>query len=120
MPPNPMTSKKTVSEPATGGGATEAGTVAPETLSFEEAVERLEDIVRRMEEEQMPLDQLIRDYEAGTGLLRACRARVETARARIEQIGNVTNGGGEITLEDFEPGAEETAGAAGAPKIRLL
>lgn len=104
-----MTSKSTAPEPESDGDV-------PESLKFEEAVERLEEIVRRMEEDQVPLGQLIGDYETGTRLLGICRARIETARARIEQIGRSLDDG-TVALEDFEPGNEE---APGGKNIRLL
>jgi len=109
-----MTSKK--AEPETAG---DDGDVAPESLKFEDAIARLEDIVRRMEVDQVPLDELISDYEAGTRLLRVCRARIETARARIEQIGQSSEDG-DVALGDFEPGADEASGADDGKNIRLF
>jgi exodeoxyribonuclease VII small subunit len=38
-------------------------------LRFEDAVERLENIIGRMETERIPLDDLLKDYEEGTQLL---------------------------------------------------
>jgi exodeoxyribonuclease VII small subunit len=99
-------------DPNAGGGA-------PDALKFEDAIERLEDIVRRMEEDHVPLDELLRDYEAGTRLLRVCRDRIEAARARIEQIGQASADGG-VTLDDFEPGAEDSPGTVAGKSIRLL
>ncbi len=90
-----------------------------ESLRFEEAMERLEDIVRRMEEENVPLDELLRDYEAGTRLLRVCRDRIEVARARIEQIGQGSEDRG-VALDDFDPGTEEPSAAGTGKSIRLL
>lgn len=55
-------------------------------LSFEAALKRLEEIVRRLEGGEAPLDESIRLYEEGEGLKRQCEARLEAARARIETI----------------------------------
>ncbi len=105
-----MTSKTTAPEPET-----RTDDDAPESLKFEDAVERLEEIVRRMEEDQMPLEQLIGDYETGTRLLGVCRSRIDNARSRIEQIGRTLDDG-TVALEDFEPGSED---APGGKNIRL-
>ncbi|MED5585199.1 MAG: exodeoxyribonuclease VII small subunit [Verrucomicrobiota bacterium] len=55
-------------------------------LRFEEAMENLESIIDRMETERIPLDDLLKEYEEGTKLLKLCRDRIENARARIDQI----------------------------------
>lgn len=55
-------------------------------LRFEDAVERLEEIIGRMESEQIPLDDLLKDYEEGTKLLAQCRQRIDGARSRVEKI----------------------------------
>jgi exodeoxyribonuclease VII small subunit len=55
-------------------------------LRFEEAMENLESIIDRMETERIPLDDLLKEYEEGTKLLKLCRDRIEHARARIDQI----------------------------------
>ncbi len=55
-------------------------------LCFEDAIERLEDIIEHMEGERIPLDSMLKDYDEGTRLLKACRVRIETARTRIETI----------------------------------
>ena len=94
------------------------GEIPPESLKFEDAIARLEDIVRRMEEDQMPLEDLIRDYEAGTLLLRVCRERIDVARARIEQIGHASGASG-VVLEDFDPEKDE-ASSTGGKNVRLL
>src|SRR5262245_34677314 len=43
----------------------EKQTVGPELLSIEQAMERLENLVREMESGQLPLEQLITSYEEG-------------------------------------------------------
>ena len=55
-------------------------------LSFEEALKRLEDIVRTLEKGEAPLDQSISLYQEGDRLKRHCEARLKDAQARIEQI----------------------------------
>lgn len=55
-------------------------------VSFEEAIQNLEQIVKEMEAERLPLDQLVRRYEEGSRLLRTCEQRIREAEQRIELI----------------------------------
>jgi len=55
-------------------------------LSFEDALKRLEEIVRLLEKGEAPLDQSIELYQEGDRLKRQCEARLKAAQARIEQI----------------------------------
>jgi exodeoxyribonuclease VII small subunit len=57
-----------------------------EQLSFEDALRRLEEIVRTLEKGEAPLDQSIDLYQEGDRLRRHCEARIKDAQARIEQI----------------------------------
>jgi exodeoxyribonuclease VII small subunit len=55
-------------------------------LSFEAALRRLEEIVRKLESGEAPLDEAITLYEEGDRLKQQCEARLAAAQARIEQI----------------------------------
>jgi exodeoxyribonuclease VII small subunit len=55
-------------------------------LSFEDALKRLEEIVRTLEKGEAPLDQSIELYQEGDKLKRHCEARLKAAQARIELI----------------------------------
>lgn len=55
-------------------------------MSFEEALRALEDVVRRLEGGEVPLDESISLYERGEALRRHCQARLDAAQARIEKI----------------------------------
>lgn len=55
-------------------------------LTFEDALRALEDVVRRLESGEVPLDQSITLYERGESLRRHCQARLDAAQARIEKI----------------------------------
>jgi exodeoxyribonuclease VII small subunit len=57
-----------------------------ERPNFEDAIERLEGIVRRMEEERIPLEELVENYESGMKLLTDCRGSIDEARKRVEVI----------------------------------
>jgi len=55
-------------------------------LSFEDALRALEDVVRRLESGEVPLDESISLYERGESLRKACQTRLDSAQARIERI----------------------------------
>lgn len=55
-------------------------------MSFEEALRALEDVVRRLETGEVPLDESITLYERGEALRNHCQARLDAAQARIEKI----------------------------------
>ncbi|HCN28969.1 MAG TPA: exodeoxyribonuclease VII small subunit [Verrucomicrobiales bacterium] len=75
----------------------------PGNLPFEQAMQRLDEIVERMEMEKMPLDEMVDAYEEGMKLLASCRQRIETARRRVELI--QAGESGQATLTDFDPAA---------------
>ncbi|APE28638.1 Exodeoxyribonuclease VII small subunit [Aurantiacibacter gangjinensis] len=55
-------------------------------MSFEDALRALEDVVRRLEGGEVPLDESIALYERGEKLRRHCQARLDAAQERIEKI----------------------------------
>ena len=55
-------------------------------MSFEDALRALEEIVRKLEGGEVPLDDSITLYERGEALRRHCQARLDAAQARIEKI----------------------------------
>ena len=63
-----------------------AETSNADQLSFEDALKRLEEIVRTLEKGEAPLDQSIELYQEGDRLRRHCEARLKDAQVRIEQI----------------------------------
>lgn len=75
----------------------------PEELSFEEAMGALEAIVTALETEKLPLEEMVGAYERGVKLLRTCRARIESARQRVELITADLEGKGAAALGEFTP-----------------
>jgi exodeoxyribonuclease VII small subunit len=57
-----------------------------ETLPFEKALAELEDIVRRLERGDVPLEDSIAIYERGEVLKKHCETLLKKAEARIERI----------------------------------
>lgn len=71
-----------------------------QTLSFEQALAELEQIVGRLESGQAPLEDSIRLYERGASLKAHCETRLEAARLRVEKI--VQGAGGAPAVEPAE------------------
>ena len=70
-------------------------------LSFEDALKALEDVVRRLESGDTPLEESIDLYTHGNSLRAHCQARLDAAQARIEAI--VTGADGKPTgLRPFD------------------
>lgn len=55
-------------------------------MTFEDALRALEDVVRKLEGGEVPLDDSITLYERGEALRKHCQARLDAAQARIEKI----------------------------------
>jgi exodeoxyribonuclease VII small subunit len=56
------------------------------TMSFEDALKELEQIVKRLEAGGDKLDDAIRSYERGALLKRHCEAKLREAQARVDRI----------------------------------
>ena len=54
--------------------------------SFEKALEELENMVETMESGQLPLEQLITNYEHGAQLISHCESVLNDARKRLELL----------------------------------
>ncbi|MDO9488440.1 MAG: exodeoxyribonuclease VII small subunit [Sphingomonadaceae bacterium] len=57
-----------------------------EALTFEQALGRLEAIVKKLEAGEASLEDSITLYEEGTKLKRQCETKLAQAQARIEKI----------------------------------
>ncbi len=68
--------------------------------TFEEALARLEAITKRLESEDIMLDEAVSLYEEGMKLVNFCSKKLEEAENRVKVITAVKNG--EIESEDFE------------------
>jgi exodeoxyribonuclease VII small subunit len=55
-------------------------------LSFEKALQELEQIVQRLERGDVPLEESVAIYERGEALKRRCEELLKQAEARVEKI----------------------------------
>ena len=68
-------------------------------MTFEQALARLEQIVKELEGGNVPLDDLMRLYDEGTTLVKTCTEKITAAeqKVRLVQMKN-----GTVTEEAFE------------------
>jgi exodeoxyribonuclease VII small subunit len=83
----------------------EAAGKTTKSLSFEEALERLEEIVGELEEGKRGLEDSIRLYEEGRRLVRLCTHRLDEAQTRIEKLVKAEGG---FETDPAEAGAAES------------
>ncbi len=57
-----------------------------EKLSFEEAYDRLEEILEKMNAEQVSLDKALSLYEEADGLIGSCQKQLNEAEQKIEML----------------------------------
>jgi len=55
-------------------------------LSFEQAIKKLTDIVSKIEDGQISLEQSLNQYEQGMELIKHCRVILQKAEKKIEEI----------------------------------
>ena len=57
-----------------------------DSLSFEQAMDELDQLVRKMESGELPLDESIAAYRRGAELARYCQGRLANAEQEIRQL----------------------------------
>ena len=71
---------------------------------FEDALARLEEIVRELESGDLPLEQSLKMFEEGVKLSRICNKRLEDAERRVEIL--LKDKAGTIVAQPFPEEAE--------------
>jgi len=61
-------------------------------ITFEDALQRLEQIVDQLEAGNLPLEESLKVFEEGVGLARRCAKYLEEAEKRIEVLTRDENG----------------------------
>jgi exodeoxyribonuclease VII small subunit len=75
-----------------------------EPKSFEDAMARLDAIVAKLEEDKLPLEEMLARYEEGVALARFCGEKLEAAEQKVRLIAQKADG--RVTLEEFDDGEE--------------
>ena len=71
-----------------------------EKLTFEEALQKLEVMVRELETGQTKLDDAVEVYEKAMALKKFCEEKLKAAELKIEKIEEAQNGG--LVLKPFD------------------
>jgi len=74
-----------------------------EGLTFEEALKRIEEIVKGLEEKDLDLEKALALYEEGMALIHYCEEKIKQARSRVEVILKTKEG---FILESLERAKE--------------
>lgn len=75
--------------------------------SFEKNLERLDAIVRALEDTDLPLERALQLYEEGMKLSEICHKQLEEAEGRVEIL--MKKAGGKVAPEPFEPEESESS-----------
>ena len=73
--------------------------MSKEKMSFEESMERLEQIVRAMERGDVALEESLKLFQEGTELVRSCAKLLDNAQMQIQMV--MTAPDGSPVMEDF-------------------
>ena len=57
-----------------------------QNATFEQNMQRLEQIVRSLERGDTPLEESLKLFEEGTGLVRACGQLLDQAQLQVKQV----------------------------------
>ena len=69
----------------------------PQKITFEQAMAELDEIVRKLETAQIPLEEAVKVYERGMELKKICEEKLNAAEMKIEKL----------TLKDGKPTGTE-------------
>jgi exodeoxyribonuclease VII small subunit len=74
--------------------------------SYEEAIERLTDIVQKLESGELSLEESLNLFEEGVGLARFCTGKLDAAEGRLDILLGIEKG--EPKIGQFKPDPEES------------
>lgn len=63
-----------------------------EEISLEESFSRLDDMIGKLEDRELPLEESFRLYQQGMELLKHCSEKIDTVEKKIQ----IMNGDGEL------------------------
>ncbi|MCB0362742.1 MAG: exodeoxyribonuclease VII small subunit [Bdellovibrionales bacterium] len=70
-------------------------------MSFEKKIDRLEEIVKKMEDGEITLDDSLRFFEEGVKLARECQGQLQEAEQKVKLLLEI-DAEGKATLTDFK------------------
>ena len=77
--------------------------MAKSNISFEQSMQRLDEIVRQLEKGEAQLDESLALFEEGTALIAACGRMLDSAEQKVVMLKKGENGEpAEVTFEGGE------------------
>lgn len=70
-------------------------------LTFEKALQTLQEKVKQLESGQLSLEDSLKSFEEGVGLIRFCQSHLEKAEQKVSQLMQI-NSKGEAELKPFQ------------------
>ena len=67
-------------------------------LSFEQAIDQLEQLIEKIESGEVGLEEALKHYEHGTALIKRCRTILDSAEQRIAEL--TEDESGQLQVED--------------------
>jgi exodeoxyribonuclease VII small subunit len=58
----------------------------PDSLTFEAALKRLEEVLDSLEHGELPLEEAMHAFEEGVGLVRVCHQKLDEVDRRVELL----------------------------------
>ncbi len=71
-----------------------------ESVSFEQSLKRLDEIVKQMERGDVPLEEALKLFEEGTSLVTLCNRQLDQAELKVVQLSKSSDGSPQET--EFE------------------
>lgn len=62
-----------------------------ENISFEAAFRALQEVIERLEESELPLEEAVKLYEEGVRLSKSCQQLLDRAQLRVTQLNDEEN-----------------------------
>ncbi|MBS3976972.1 MAG: exodeoxyribonuclease VII small subunit [Syntrophomonadaceae bacterium] len=79
-------------------------------IDFEQALQRLEELVRLLESGELSLEESLKSFEEGIGLIRICNERLSFVEKRVHSLIELT---GNTDLYVLQQEGEERADGSG-------
>ncbi len=73
--------------------------MSEKNMTFEQSMQRLEQIVRAMERGDVALDESLKLFQEGTELVRACGKLLDEAELQVKKVMAAPDGS--LVMEDF-------------------
>ena len=74
--------------------------------NFEEALQKLEAIVAKMEEGDLPLEEALKAFEEGVRLARVCTGKLDEAERKVEKL--IRDQAGKIQTTPFSEEGDDS------------